>query len=87
MSISANMRQIDIRPNSAEINYKGFRFLITDRPSDQTIHNYVQVSSKLSIFFPVGLIDNRTIFEELYFHFNFNIIIREKYKTSFGVNK
>lgn len=46
MSISANMRQIDIRPSSAEINYKGFRFLITDRPSDQTIHNYIQELKK-----------------------------------------
>ncbi|KAK9889426.1 hypothetical protein WA026_004696 [Henosepilachna vigintioctopunctata] len=46
MSISANMRQIDIRPSSAEISYKGFRFLITDRPSDQTIPNYLQELKK-----------------------------------------
>lgn len=29
------------RPESAEIEYKGFRFLITDRPSDSTIERYI----------------------------------------------
>lgn len=35
------MRQKDIRPAPAEIVHKGFRFLITDRPSDTNIHTYV----------------------------------------------
>lgn len=42
--ISTAMRQKDIRPALAEIEYKGFRFLITDRPGDQTIHAYIQVN-------------------------------------------
>lgn len=37
------MRQKDIRPAPAEIDYKGFKFLITDRPSDQNIASYIQV--------------------------------------------
>ncbi|XP_022915161.1 PRL-1 phosphatase [Onthophagus taurus] len=36
------MRQKDIRPAPAEIEHKGFKFLITDRPSDQSIHTYIQ---------------------------------------------
>lgn len=42
--ITTAMRQKDIRPAPAEIEYKGFKFLITDRPSDQNIHVYIQVS-------------------------------------------
>lgn len=42
--ITTAMRQKDIRPAPAEIEYKGFKFLITDRPSDQSIHAYIQVS-------------------------------------------
>ena len=32
------------RPESAEIEFKGYRFLITDRPSDSTIERYIDVS-------------------------------------------
>lgn len=39
------MRQKDIRPPPCEIEYKGMRFLITDRPNDQIIHNYIAVSN------------------------------------------
>lgn len=45
MSNEAIMRQKDIRPPPCEIDYKGMRFLITDRPNDQIIHNYVAVSN------------------------------------------
>lgn len=38
-----NMRQKDIRPPPCEIEYKNFKFLITDRPTDQTMQNYIQV--------------------------------------------
>lgn len=41
--VSTAMRQKDIRPAPAEIEYKGFKFLITDRPSDTNIHAYIQV--------------------------------------------
>lgn len=44
--ISNTMRQKDNRPAPAEIEYKGLKFLITDRPSDQTIMLYIQVSPK-----------------------------------------
>ncbi|XP_044257600.1 protein tyrosine phosphatase type IVA 1 [Tribolium madens] len=43
---STAMRQKDIRPAAAEIEHKGFKFLITDRPSDQTIHVYIQELKK-----------------------------------------
>lgn len=42
--MSSNMRQKDIRPAPARIEFKGMKFLITDRPSDLTIHNYILVS-------------------------------------------
>ncbi|KAG8034814.1 hypothetical protein G9C98_007890 [Cotesia typhae] len=38
-----NMRVKDIRPAPAEIEYKNMKFLITDRPNDQTIHTFIQV--------------------------------------------
>lgn len=38
------MRQKDIRPAPAKIEFKGMKFLITDRPSDLTIHSYIAVS-------------------------------------------
>uniref|UniRef100_A0A1B6CMN8 Uncharacterized protein n=1 Tax=Clastoptera arizonana TaxID=38151 RepID=A0A1B6CMN8_9HEMI len=41
-----NMRQKDIRPPPCEIEYKNMKFLITDRPTDQTIHNYVMELKK-----------------------------------------
>ncbi|KAI5713113.1 protein tyrosine phosphatase type IVA 1 [Diaphorina citri] len=37
----SNMKQKDIRPAPAEIEFKGFKFLITDRPTDLTIPNYI----------------------------------------------
>ncbi|KAF2885001.1 hypothetical protein ILUMI_21175 [Ignelater luminosus] len=43
------MRQKDIRPAPAEIHYKGFRFLITDRPSDQNILSYIQELKKHNV--------------------------------------
>lgn len=36
------MRSKDIRPAPAEIEYKNMKFLITDRPTDSTIQNYIQ---------------------------------------------
>lgn len=43
-SVMSNMKQKDIRPAPAEIEFKGFKFLITDRPTDLTIPNYILVS-------------------------------------------
>jgi len=46
------MRVKDIRPAPAEIEYKNMKFLITDRPNDQTIHTFIQVSIlKRRVFF------------------------------------
>lgn len=42
-----SMRQKDIRPAPARIEFKGMKFLITDRPSDATIQSYLMVSSKI----------------------------------------
>lgn len=39
----SNMRQKIIRPAPSEISYKEMRFLITDRPTDQTIPNFIEV--------------------------------------------
>lgn len=37
------MRVKDIRPAPAEIEFKNMKFLITDRPNDQTIQTFIQV--------------------------------------------
>jgi len=42
--MSITMRQKDLRPAPALIEYKGMKFLITDRPSDITINHYIMVS-------------------------------------------
>jgi protein tyrosine phosphatase type 4A len=44
MSIDT-MRHKDIRPPPCEIEFKNMKFLITDRPTDQNIHNYITVSN------------------------------------------
>ncbi|XP_077296482.1 protein-tyrosine phosphatase 4A family member PRL-1 [Arctopsyche grandis] len=40
------MRQTDIRPAPALIEFKGMKFLITDRPSDHTINSYIKELKK-----------------------------------------
>ncbi|KRT81004.1 hypothetical protein AMK59_5641 [Oryctes borbonicus] len=49
MNNSVNMRQRDLRPAPSEIECKGFKFLITDRPSDQTIQSYLQELKRHSV--------------------------------------
>jgi len=66
MSNETIMRQKDIRPPPCEIDYKGMRFLITDRPNDQIIHNYVAVSNTNILNFSYIKI-NQTKFLFLYF--------------------
>lgn len=45
------MPDTDIKPtNLAEIEYKGFKFLITHRPSDLTIPLYIQELKKHNVF-------------------------------------
>jgi hypothetical protein len=44
-----SMRQKDIRPAPARIEFKGMKFLITDRPSDATIQSYLMVSVENSV--------------------------------------
>lgn len=41
MSANHIMRLKDLRPAPCEIEYKNMKFLITDRPTDQTIQNYI----------------------------------------------
>lgn len=48
--MSSIMRQKDIRPAPALIEFKGMKFLITDRPSDNSIQNYIVVRAH-SIFY------------------------------------
>ncbi|KAF0299279.1 Protein tyrosine phosphatase type IVA 1 [Amphibalanus amphitrite] len=38
----SNMRNKSIRPAPSEIEYKGMRFLITDRPTENTLAAYVE---------------------------------------------
>ncbi|XP_065166248.1 PRL-1 phosphatase [Atheta coriaria] len=64
MSISG-MRPKDIRPAPAEIKCKGFRFLITDRPSDQTISSYIQELKKHNVASVVRVCEPSYKIEEL----------------------
>lgn len=47
--MSTVMRQKDIRPAPAKIEFKGMKFLITDRPSDLTIHSYIAELKKNNV--------------------------------------
>lgn len=50
------MRQKIIRPAPSEISFKEMRFLITDRPTDQTIATFIEVSSpSLQLVFDISL--------------------------------
>lgn len=68
------MRQKDIRPAPARIEYKGMKFLITDRPSDTNIQNYIVVS----IDFPTIAIRKRLHFT----HFSILIVQQELKKNN-----
>lgn len=48
------MRQKDIRPAPARIEFKGMKFLITDRPSDSNIQNYILVISCTNPFYHIS---------------------------------
>jgi hypothetical protein len=61
----SNMRVKDIRPAPAEIEYKNMKFLITDRPNDQTIHTFIQVSIS-TIFFYFNLYNYIYIYIYIY---------------------
>lgn len=52
--MTSNMRQKDIRPAPARIEFKGMKFLITDRPLDQTIPNYILVSVRQLLLIKKG---------------------------------
>ncbi|EDW36968.1 GL25773 [Drosophila persimilis] len=47
--MSITMRQKDLRPAPALIEYKGMKFLITDRPSDITINHYIMELKKNNV--------------------------------------
>jgi hypothetical protein len=49
-AMSSAMRQKIIRPAPSEISFKDMRFLITDRPTDQTIANFIEVISPVVKF-------------------------------------
>lgn len=57
------MRQKDIRPAPALIEFKGMKFLITDRPSDSNIQNYIVVNISKLIFSFFNI--NKFCFQEL----------------------
>lgn len=46
---SNDMRQKDIRPAPARIEFKGMKFLITDRPSDANIPIYIMELKKNNV--------------------------------------
>lgn len=49
------VRQKIIRPAPSEISYKEMRFLITDRPTDQTITHFIEVCSPAYYLFVMHL--------------------------------
>ncbi|CAH1103222.1 unnamed protein product [Psylliodes chrysocephalus] len=66
--LAVAMRQKDIRPAPAEIEYKGFKFLITDRPSDQNILAYIQELKKHRVTAVVRVCEPSYKVEELNNH-------------------
>lgn len=65
MSNHSIIRPKDIRPAPAEIEYKGMKFLITDRPSDQTIQFYVSELKRHNVHVVVRVCEPTYNTEEL----------------------
>jgi protein tyrosine phosphatase type IVA len=63
-----SMRQKDIRPAPARIEFKGMKFLITDRPSDTTIQSYLMVC-KMRLFSLLKIIQLSLKFSDFLFIF------------------
>lgn len=59
------MRQKIIRPAPSEISYKDMRFLITDRPTDQTIPNFIEELKKHNVLDVVRVCEPTYEVEEL----------------------
>lgn len=59
------MRQKIIRPAPSEISYKDMRFLITDRPTDQTIANFIEELKKHNVLDVVRVCEPTYKIEEL----------------------
>lgn len=59
------MRQKDIRPAPARIEFKGMKFLITDRPSDHNIHTYIAELKKHNVSVVVRVCEPSYKVEEL----------------------
>lgn len=59
------MRQKIIRPAPSEISYKDMRFLITDRPTDQTIANFIEELKKHNVLDVVRVCEPTYKVEEL----------------------
>lgn len=59
------MRQKIIRPAPSEISYKEMRFLITDRPTDQTITNFIEELKKHNVLDVVRVCEPTYKVEEL----------------------
>ncbi|EFX63968.1 hypothetical protein DAPPUDRAFT_305822 [Daphnia pulex] len=59
------MRQKIIRPAPSEISYKEMRFLITDRPTDQTITNFIEELKKHNVMDVVRVCEPTYKIEEL----------------------
>ncbi|XP_065206366.1 PRL-1 phosphatase [Planococcus citri] len=65
MSNHSVIRPKDIRPAPAEIEYKNLKFLITDRPSDQTVQYYVTELKKHNVNYVVRVCEPTYSVEEL----------------------
>lgn len=61
----STMRQKIIRPAPSEISYKDMRFLITDRPTDQTITNFIEELKKHNVMDVVRVCEPTYKVEEL----------------------
>lgn len=59
------MRQKIIRPAPSEISYKEMRFLITDRPTDQTVANFIEELKKHNVLDVVRVCEPTYKVEEL----------------------
>lgn len=68
------MRQKDIRPAPARIEFKGMKFLITDRPADNTIHSYIAELKKHNVAVVVRVCEPSYKIEELA---NQGILVRD----------
>lgn len=80
--MNINMRQKDLRPAPALIEFKGMKFLITDRPSDITINHYITVGVNMNFSKSQTILSNEMFIYNLFPYVLSTTMIQELKKNN-----